>query len=465
MSLEKLKNEGHHGNSEIREGIDEEIAIIMKVNDEEASDSEDCLKTTQTVTRSKRNRKNDVKEGSNQIRGNKRHCNSECDEILLPDEIYLDILKFLLPSDLCNLALVSKRFSLIASDPNLWKDKLNQKKLKRFGLAEYFEECEIIRFKVIRLGTAATKTDLHALLNHLKSGTSKIEELKIEVDFDLGEVPHELIAETVASVKRVHWIFTKKFTVFFSVTENVLKILDKMDNFALKELTLRNPADSWVPPQVLARLNSRLDKLNVYYIADLVMFGQKYVKVEEEIKKHEFDRLPIGPIGRFVRLKPPAERTTNPNLACLVETALSSKLRTYLCHSDRDAKLLWTIFEKIFGPGEKPAISASRFRLEEYKVNRAKVSLTLMDLLDIGEVPVFNYLVDLMKIESVAVCQSQDEAKALTCRRENVPKYLASAITTDFYKFMPVNQSSYFMEPVVSKLLRDKSDPVTKSDD
>jgi len=182
----------------------------------------------------------------------------------------------------------------------------------------------------------------------------------------------------------------------------------------------------------------------------LAVYGPNYAKVEVEIQKHQnqFDRKPFGPVGFYVKLKTPA--VPGSDLANLVESVLSPSLTSYLCHSDRDRRILYKIFNNVFGSEFKPRIQVSKFLPVQHKVARAEVQTTLMDLLEIREVAVFNFLVDQMNIESVAVCTTQDEAKNITTRRENVPRSLGYAITTDFYKFIPPKGSnsykSYYIE-------------------
>ena len=64
---------------------------------------------------------------------------------------------------------------------------------------------------------------------------------------------------------------------------------------------------------------------------------------------------------------------------------------------------------------------------------------------------------DQLSIEGVAVCQTQDEAKRITTRRENVPRNLQYAITKDFYRFVPPKGSntyrSYYIEQRAQGLL------------
>ena len=123
----------------------------------------------------------------------------------------------------------------------------------------------------------------------------------------------------------------------------------------------------------------------------------------------------------------------------------SSAGTRYLVTNDKDRQNLSLIFSRFYGEDEtKPTIYVSKFFAEKHKVNRAQVKTCLMDLLEVDNPVVFNFLVDQRSIESVAVCGSQDEAKKITTRQSNVPANMSMAVSEDFYSFFPpTNVSSY----------------------
>ena len=104
----------------------------------------------------------------------------------------------------------------------------------------------------------------------------------------------------------------------------------------------------------------------------------------------------------------------------------------------------------------KPRIFTSRFIKRPHAVVRPTLprgeTTLLLDLLHIDNPVVFNHLVDQKSIETVLVCRTQDAAKALMTRRENVPANVNYAITHDFNRFMPPKDGSsyrsYYMEPL-----------------
>jgi len=188
----------------------------------------------------------------------------------------------------------------------------------------------------------------------------------------------------------------------------------------------------------------------------LAVFGAKIPQIELAIKRNasRFQQVPIGPVGAHVKLR--GEAASNPDLARLVETELSrAQITSYLCNSDEDRRQLSRLLDDVYGTDRhKPRIFTSKFIHRPHNVTRPAVShkdtSLLMDLLHIENPVVFNHLVDQKSIESVLVCRSQDTAKALMTRRENVPANVHYAVTHDFYRFYPPREytsyRSYYME-------------------
>ena len=141
-----------------------------------------------------------------------------------------------------------------------------------------------------------------------------------------------------------------------------------------------------------------------------------------------------------------------------VETELTrAQITSYLCHNDEDRRHLSTLCDEVYGGDrQKPRIFTSKFLSSKHNVTRPvipnKHCQVLLDLLHIDNPVVFNHLVDQKSIESVLVCRTQDGAKSLTTRRENVPANVSYAITHDFYRFYPpkgdTSYRSYHMDPL-----------------
>merc|ERR1719357_433365 len=197
----------------------------------------------------------------------------------------------------------------------------------------------------------------------------------------------------------------------------------------------------------------------------LAVFDRQPPRVAEEIraaaKRQMFKVSPIGPVGSYIKLS--AEAVSNPNLAKLLETELGrNQIQAYLCNDDQDRKVLWDIFNRVYGAQKKPQIFTSKFLQRKHDVRRVEHHNTVMDYLEMSgsqaeNTVIFNHLVDLKSIESVVVCKSQDEAKKICTFHHSVPRNLHYAITTDFNRFFPpTNNSSYrsyYIDPTNSQML------------
>ena len=191
----------------------------------------------------------------------------------------------------------------------------------------------------------------------------------------------------------------------------------------------------------------------------LAVFGAKVPLLEAAIRrnKQSFRQVPIGPVGAHVKLT--GEAAANPEVARLVETELTrAHITSFLCDNDEDRRQLSRLCDEVFGGDArgKPRIFTSKFIHNKHSVVKPVISnrdsVVLLNLLHIENPIVFNFLVDQRSIESVLVCKTQDVAKSLTTRKENVPANVSYAITYDHYRFYPPKEQSsyrsYYMNPL-----------------
>merc|ERR1719450_1214762 len=189
-------------------------------------------------------------------------------------------------------------------------------------------------------------------------------------------------------------------------------------------------------------------------------------RIRDAARRQMFGVCPIGPVGSFIKLSPSA--TSNNNLPRLLETEIGANiLRSYLCNDDKDRRVLWDIFDQVYGNKKKPQIFTSRFLKTRHNVCRVSNHQTVMDYLEfVGtsseQCVVFNHLVDQKSIESVVVAKCQDEAKKLCTYIQNVPRNLNYCITMDYNKFFPPSKTasyrSYYIEPVSTTVLGSNMD-------
>jgi len=198
----------------------------------------------------------------------------------------------------------------------------------------------------------------------------------------------------------------------------------------------------------------------------VAVYGGKFPLLQSVIKKNEkkFHRIPLGPLGTFIKLQ--GDPVTDQNLALLVENELGrSQLSSYLTTDDHDRRILTNIVNNLFDGREarnKPMIYTSRFLDKKHPIERFKVRSgfpILFDYLNIEDPNVFNHIVDQRKIEQIIVCKTQDEAKNLMTYKQNVPMNCAYTITHDWNRFLPASNNgsyrSYYIEqPRGSNLLK-----------
>jgi len=187
----------------------------------------------------------------------------------------------------------------------------------------------------------------------------------------------------------------------------------------------------------------------------IAVFGGRLPTLQDEIQKNRrwFNKLPIGPLGSYIKLK--GDPVTNPDLALLVENELSrTQLTSYLTNDDHDRRILQNIMQNVYGKDtRRPMIYTSRFLDRKHNIERFKVRShypSLIDYLNIDNPNVFNHIVDSRKVEQILVCETQSEAKQLMTHRENVPQNCSYTITHDWNKFHPQSDRgsyrSYYIE-------------------
>jgi len=180
--------------------------------------------------------------------------------------------------------------------------------------------------------------------------------------------------------------------------------------------------------------------------------GARQVENEINGQSSRFGKLPVGPVGRFIRVD------GDKNLLNLVEAELGSRLlRAYLVDNARDANVLSRILDNQYGASaNKPMIITSRFLTSQHRVVKPELlagSRCLLDLLQLQgnqeeQVVVYNCIVDQRGVEGVAVCESQQIAGSL-CSGQAI-QGLSNAVTLDWYRFLPATHHTAFRSYYIS---------------
>ncbi|XP_043653580.1 structural maintenance of chromosomes protein 6 [Drosophila teissieri] len=177
---------------------------------------------------------------------------------------------------------------------------------------------------------------------------------------------------------------------------------------------------SW---EIEALSRNKSNKLSVY--------GEQAIQVVHALRTQyagsNMHRMPRGPLGQYIS-------APNPKYRDLIENQLMSCLRSYIVSSDRERQSLRALLQNKFQGGNMPTIITSPFTDRVYDVSRNKVQPTtpnttvLIDEISCDDPVVMNYLIDMLRIETVLVTESKETAEFLTSDTENVPPNLTRVL-------------------------------------
>ena len=189
------------------------------------------------------------------------------------------------------------------------------------------------------------------------------------------------------------------------------------------------------------------------------MYGRNAYLIDKGLKEfaRHFKETPIGPVSMYVRLKPDVPHS----YASIIESFLGLGLQSYLCDNSEDRRKLFQLFDSK-GIVQKPKVFTSTFLKTRHdqstKFCRVRSHFKpLIDMLEVNDMHVYNFLIDEYELERKVICEAQDQAKRITSKIENVPEHLNLALTKDGYKFFPPTKKSsyrsYYMDIRESKFL------------
>ena len=152
----------------------------------------------------------------------------------------------------------------------------------------------------------------------------------------------------------------------------------------------------------LESLKSKDSKLAEFGGRNLV---RAVARIEEAQRQRHFSMPPIGPIGQHLGLK-------HPSHARAIESAIGSHLNTFLVANRADLDKLRAIFSQCDMSGkDMPRISiANLSRTATYEIPKSRIPdcTTVLSVLTCENGVVSNYLVDMARIESVALCPNEN---------------------------------------------------------
>ena len=172
---------------------------------------------------------------------------------------------------------------------------------------------------------------------------------------------------------------------------------------------------------------------------ELRKYGDFMVKVcdavERAHKVRKFKVKPLGPLGRYIKLK-------SEDVAAALEVHLGRNAHAFVCDNVHDMQVLHKIIRDLKGTMNirEPIVLTRRF-CQRHDVSRFKAHhdryLTMLDYIDVDEPAVYNALVDRNFLESVLFIPDHIEAENLMITASLVPKGTRCAYTKDCFVMHP----------------------------
>lgn len=141
-------------------------------------------------------------------------------------------------------------------------------------------------------------------------------------------------------------------------------------------------------------------------------FGQNVPELCRRIEQNrrKFNRMPIGPIGQFIKLR-------DESWAPAIEVSIGRQtLQTFIVHNSQDASLLQSLIPR----GQRPNITIANLDRERYRICpkdmpdvKSYGHQTILETVDIEHNAVFNTLVDQSQIERNVLNESDSDITQL----------------------------------------------------
>lgn len=212
---------------------------------------------------------------------------------------------------------------------------------------------------------------------------------------------------------------------------------DKLKEAEVAERQLGN--DLRNAEETLRRLRGDKQREEAAKVNEMARFGVNVPRINELINRNAklFSRRPLGPIGAFVKVN-------DEKWALAVELAIGSMMQGYLCSSIRDKKALQDLMIRD-GIKNKPPFFISKFSDQRYNTRKYEPPmqwLTVLRLIEVEEVNVFNALVNNVKIESILLIAEDSEAREIMSERP--PQAANKAYTLNGAEVYPQRENEFY---------------------
>ncbi|XP_059474031.1 structural maintenance of chromosomes protein 6 [Neocloeon triangulifer] len=176
-------------------------------------------------------------------------------------------------------------------------------------------------------------------------------------------------------------------------------------------------------------------------------------EVDKAAERGLFKHKPIGPIGMHLKLK-----DYSWNLA--VENLLRAEMQVFFCDNYNDQKEMDKMARRILGNAVPCVVSKFFDKRFDISRNRAEIPqgmVSLLDILDISDARLFNYLLDQKRVENILLCDNTQHAINVMQRGQTVPRKCIMVVTKDAEQVYPYpNFKVYGKETDVLYLLKNR---------
>ncbi|XP_046969883.1 structural maintenance of chromosomes protein 6 [Vanessa cardui] len=166
-------------------------------------------------------------------------------------------------------------------------------------------------------------------------------------------------------------------------------------------------------------------------------------RVQQAVERRHFSQPPLGPVGYYLRLK-------DQKWGNALEHIIGNMKTTFCVNSPADSRKLFEIMQEVYGNKPKPSVTCSRFLATRHDVSRRRVQAhpCALDVLDVQNPVIANFLIDNLSLETVLLVPDQEEAIRRADTEANVPLNCSKIVTEDCMEFYPApNYRSYGGDP------------------
>lgn len=194
----------------------------------------------------------------------------------------------------------------------------------------------------------------------------------------------------------------------------------------------------------------------------VTIYGRHSLAILKEIERNaqRFKQMPIGPVGKHVRL-------LDRKWAIAVEQAIGGQLTGYLCSCREDERVLLEILTRCVPPQDmdyRPNVTVMKYQSQPYRNLRMPPSnfTTILSMLEIDNPTVACFLIDQSRVEQKILIESYETARRImernppqNCSTAFLPNGTEMQNTSVFRCYTcKVQNPRYFVEDLAEQIVR-----------